>query len=295
MNMCPSLYPMIMTALFQKDFYPKKSKILARAANQGILCCEKELAKRQCRYYVCIPITRERRAQPNPKTRHRTTVVAMTVLRPQPLRFRIIRLSPRELIGPEKKLFGYKVEIFDSEIRAWKEEKEDVVLPYEEFICANPAVSASNSLHWLTTEANVLSYDVTSNRFTVFSLPKPVKEGINTGVYRSKHLSEYEGKLGFTCLTEKGDMDLWIMDDIKIHSWKKEKSANIESLRQVLTHPSPAGFYNSGISFLKGFYEVGFYMLQDQSVRSVKLDKLDDAREVFRFRSDIDPAHLSLI
>ncbi|KZV43007.1 F-box protein-like [Dorcoceras hygrometricum] len=165
-------------------FLPKKSKILARAANQGILCCEKELAKRQCRYYVCV---------------HR---------------------------------------IFIAKTR---------------------------------------------------------ERSINTGVYRSKHLSEYEGKLGFTCLTEKGDMDLWIMDDIKIHSWKKEKSANIESLRQVLTHPSPAGFYNSGISFLKGFYEVGFYMHQDRSVRSVKLDKLDDAREVFRFNSDIDPAHLSLI
>ncbi|KZV14040.1 F-box protein-like [Dorcoceras hygrometricum] len=73
-------------------FLPKKSKILACAANQGILCCEKELRKRQCRYYVCIPITRERRALPNP---NRTTAMTMTVLRPQPLRFRIIRLSPR--------------------------------------------------------------------------------------------------------------------------------------------------------------------------------------------------------
>ncbi|KZV45719.1 hypothetical protein F511_44941 [Dorcoceras hygrometricum] len=80
-------------------FLPKKTKILACAANQGILCCEKELEKRQCRYYVCIPVTREWKALPNPKIRHRTTAMAMTVLRPQPLRFRIIRLSPRGLIG----------------------------------------------------------------------------------------------------------------------------------------------------------------------------------------------------
>ncbi|XP_073119721.1 F-box protein At5g49610-like [Henckelia pumila] len=278
-----------------KECLPKKVKILACASNQGILCCEKQLGKQQCRYYVCIPMTREWRALPNPKIRHRTTAMAMIVLRSQPLRFKIIRLSRRRIIEPLKQLSSYRVEIFDSEIRGWKEEQEDVILPYDEFICTNPAVSASNALHWLTTEANVLSYDVAKNSFDVFSLPKLVKEDIN-GSYRSKHLSEYQGKLGFTCLTEKGDIDLWTVDDIKIHSWKKEiKSGNIESLGEVATHPSPAGFYNSDVAFLTAFCEVGFYMLQDCSFRTVKLNELDDAREVFRFRSDIEPANLRLI
>lgn len=58
-------------------------------------------------------------------------------------------------------------------------------------------------------------------------------------------------------------------------------------------YPSPAGFYNAEIAFLKAFNEVVFYKLQDCSFRRVELDhELRDAHEVFQFRSDLEPVSL---
>ncbi|XP_051135465.1 F-box protein At5g41720 [Andrographis paniculata] len=68
------------------------TKILA-SCNQGILCCEKIINSRYCRYYVGKPATEQWLPLPNPKLRRRTEGVAIRVFESNPLRFKIIRIS----------------------------------------------------------------------------------------------------------------------------------------------------------------------------------------------------------
>ncbi|XP_073019178.1 F-box/kelch-repeat protein At4g19930-like [Primulina eburnea] len=275
---------------------PKDTKILASSSKQGILCCEREIekgSKRLSRYLAYIPITGQLRDLPNPKTRHETVSVTLMVAGAQPLCFKIIRLSKRGFIRRYSEQYKYGCEIFDSGTWTWKEASDELSLPFREIIARNSSVSVADSVHWLTTEDNILSYNITNNSFSKFPLPKPVQENLHS--YKSKQLFEYEGKLGLVCLTEGRDMDLWIMNDIKNQTWKKERLANIETLESFVQYPFLLGFYNSHVVFVEGgFNEVGFYKLQDSSFSSVKLGRLDRASEIFRFRSDVEPDYLSL-
>ncbi|XP_073119969.1 uncharacterized protein [Henckelia pumila] len=278
---------------------PKDTKIMTCSSKQGILCCEREIETTGSkgslpRYFAYIPMTGQSRDLPDPKgNRHETVAVTLVVVGARPLRFKIIRLSARGFTKRYNELYKYGCEIFDSETWRWKKESDEVLLSFRESIVRSSDVSAANFVHWLTAEDNILSYNITNNTFTKFPSPKSVQEDQLS--YKSKQLFEYEGKLGLVCMTETRDVDLWVMNDTKNQTWMKETSANMEPLESVTRYPSPLGFYNAHVAFVEGgFNQVGFYKLRDSSFTSVKLGRLNQASQVFRFRTDVDSAYLSL-
>ncbi|KAI3453992.1 hypothetical protein Pfo_010655 [Paulownia fortunei] len=267
---------------------PRGMRILA-SCSQGILCCEGTRDVKY-RYYACKPATQQWQPLPNPKLRYITVAVAIMVLRSSPLRYKIVRLSKQGIA--EYDCYTYRCEMFDSEVWRWRKTQE-VNLPYSELITrTSQSVSAGDSVYWLTNHDNILEFHEANESFHKFRLPEPVHK--NTA-YNSKQLLEYQGRLGFTCLTEERKMALWLTERDPINqmiNWRKKMVVDIESIE---THAFPAGFYNSGIVFLKAFFEVIFYKLQDCSLSKVKLDELLDAREVFQFRSDFEPVNLGRI
>ncbi|XP_059277770.1 F-box protein At5g41720-like [Lycium ferocissimum] len=74
------------------DHYNCDMKIEA-SSKQGILCCMRTTRNDNHRYYICKPSTQEWKKLPNPKMRYKTVKVALVVLKSNPLRFKIIRLS----------------------------------------------------------------------------------------------------------------------------------------------------------------------------------------------------------
>ncbi|KAG8381945.1 hypothetical protein BUALT_Bualt05G0025400 [Buddleja alternifolia] len=168
------------------------------------------------------------------------------------------------------------IEIFDSKIWTWKE-TQDVELPYYEVICSsNKAVSANNSIYWLTSHDNVLAFHEPEGTFQKFPLPEEVLQDKNKYSFKYKQLVEYKGRLGL--IAERGKME--------------EESGKGSIVRSVgMRYADVAGFYNEGIAFLNAFYEVVFYNLEDCSFTRVDCD-LKYAREVFRFRSDLERVNL---
>ncbi|KAG8381947.1 hypothetical protein BUALT_Bualt05G0025600 [Buddleja alternifolia] len=78
---------------------PDDMKILASCNNQGILCCLRLQRKRDYRYFACKPATNQWQPLPNPKLRYQTAAVAIMVLSSSPLRYKIVRLSNRGIVG----------------------------------------------------------------------------------------------------------------------------------------------------------------------------------------------------
>ncbi|KAG8381955.1 hypothetical protein BUALT_Bualt05G0026400 [Buddleja alternifolia] len=228
---------------------PDDMRIIA-SSNQGILCC---LRRRRSivRYYACKPATKQWKSLPNPKLRCKTAAIAIMVLSSSPLRYKIVRLSRRGNVGSISK---YKFEIFDSKIWSWKE-TQDVELPYYEVICSsNKAVSANNSVYWLTSHNNVLAFHEPEGTFQKFPLPEEVLQDKNKYSFKYKQLVEYKGRLGLVCNTKEGDTELWIMYENTINNWlnwRKEMVMDIGSIvrRVGMRYADVAGFYNEGIAF----------------------------------------------
>ncbi|KAI3453718.1 hypothetical protein Pfo_010381 [Paulownia fortunei] len=265
---------------------PHDMRILA-SCNQGILCCLRR-KDRGYRYYTSKPATRQWQALPNPKLRYQTAAVAIMVLRSSPLRYKIVRLSELDFVEDYCRM---RCEIFDSEIWTWRE-TQGLNLPHTEIIIgSHPAVSAGNSVHWLTDYDNVLAFHEAEESFDKFCLPEPAYKNY---AYKHKRLVEYQGRLGFSCLlAEDGIMELWLTDGPRNYQWTKKMAVNIASLERSVKYPSPVGFYNGEIAFIRTLHEVIFYKLQDSSFTKVELDfDLRYAHEYFQFRSDLEPVSL---
>lgn len=164
-------------------------------------------------------------------------------------------------------------------------------MPDGEFIISrNQAITASNNVHWLTDHDNVLAFNQSNNYIHKFPLPEPVHKNKS---YKFKRLLEYTGKLGFACLTEQRNMELWIAEDRRNKSkWTKKMAVNLENINKIVMFPYPAGFCNEDIAFVIAYKEVVFYKLQDCSYNIVQLDGQMHAMECFQFRSDLEPVNL---
>ncbi|KAG8382228.1 hypothetical protein BUALT_Bualt05G0054900 [Buddleja alternifolia] len=272
---------------------PDDMRILA-SCNLGILCCVRRIG-RYYRFYVGKPATGQWKCLPNPKLRYETAAIGIIVLRSSPLRYKIVRLSRHTVVECVTEYGKYRCEIFDSESWTWTQTQE-LKLPCTTDLISDSsiAVSASNSINWLTYEDNVLSYDKSKETFDKFSLPTH-----KNSFYKSKKLVEYNGRLGFTCTTEDGNMELWLRDNENsknIDGWSRKMDLGMECVEKILKYPSPAGFCNGEIAFLKGVGEVAFYNFRNCSFNKVDLDYgLRDAHEVFHFRSDLEPVDLKAV
>ncbi|KAL0407872.1 UNVERIFIED_CONTAM: F-box protein [Sesamum radiatum] len=265
---------------------PDDMKILA-SCNHGILCCVRRSGKNY-RYYVCKPTTQQWQSLPNPKLRYETVSVAVMVLGSDPFRYKIVRSF--------KEYYTYRCEIFDSKTWRWRE-VERITVRYTEIII--DSVTANNVVYWLTSEDNVIAFHEADELLYKFSLPEKVVQ--KSDLYKCKRLVEYKGRLGLTFLIEEGKMTLWPTRDSRTTEWMREEKEvmviDTENLEKHVQYPSLVGFYNAGIAFLKGFHEVVFYRFGDhESLSRVELDhRLRDAREVFQFRSDLEPVRLGRV
>ncbi|XP_009801397.1 F-box protein At5g49610-like [Nicotiana tabacum] len=275
--------------IFKNDIDMK----IEASSKQGILCCVRSTRK-EYRYHICKPSTKQWIKLPNPRIRYSTIKVALIVLRSNPLQFKIIRLSsPRTLYHHYRKLGlnYYLCEIFDSEAWVWREAKDLLLPPEVYFDMFAPAVNASGLVYFkLRKDDQVMALNYNGEEaFSRFSLPKPALEYKDYGY---NQLVEYKGKLGFTCLSPKG-MELWVFENGN-QSWELKKEVDIEILKKVTNYPSSIGFYNADIALMKDYYEVIFYKLQDKSFNVVKLDKCHKVDEIFPFRSDLEPLDLRM-
>ncbi|KAL2236129.1 UNVERIFIED_CONTAM: F-box protein [Sesamum indicum] len=276
--------------------FPDDMKILA-SCNHGILCYVRRSGKNY-RYYVCKPTTQQWQSLPNPKLHYETVSVAVMVLGSDPFRYKIVRLS-RHAEESFKEYYTYRCEIFDSKAWRWTE-VEGITVRYTELII--DFVTANNIVYWLTNEDNVIAFHEANELLYKLSLPEKVVQ--KSDLYECKRLVEYKGRLGLTFLTEEGRMALWPTRDSRTNGmmeWIREEKEVIvidaENLEKHVQYPSLAGFYNTGIAFSKGFQEVVFYKFGERdSLSRVELDyKLRDARDVFQFRSDLEPVRLGRV
>ncbi|XP_059310359.1 uncharacterized protein LOC132061600 [Lycium ferocissimum] len=274
---------------FSNDDFDMK---IVASTKQGILCCVRR-TKNEYRYHVCKPSTKQWMKLPNPRMRYSTVKVALIVLRSNPLHFKIIRLSsPQTLFHHYRKLgLDYLCcEIFDSEAWEWRRGK-DLLVPEElYFDMSTPAVNASGLVYVKLRDDLVMALNYNGDEaFPRFSLPKPAFEYED---YRYNQLMEYNGKLGFTCLSPKG-MKLWVFENGR-QVWELKKEVDIETVYGMTKFPTPVGFYNADIALMKDYYQVIFYKLQDKSFNVVKLDKCPTVQEIFPFRSDLEPIDLRM-
>ncbi|KAK6785520.1 hypothetical protein RDI58_018975 [Solanum bulbocastanum] len=267
-------------------------KIVA-STKQGILCCVRRIGSRY-RYYICKPSTKQWIKLPNPRVRFETVKVALIVLKSNPLHFKIIRLSSPRTSYHHYRVLGkdyYRREVFDSEHWKWKQEK-DLLVP--EFLCFDmfaPAVNASGLVYFKLRDDLVMALDYNGEEaFPRFSLPN---QAFDYEDYRYNQLVEYNGKLGFICLSPRG-IGLWVFEN-ENHVWELKQEVGIESIKEMTNFPTPSGIYNAGIALMKDYYKVYFYKLQDKSFNEVKLNKCRGVQEVFPFRSDLEPVDLSML
>ncbi|CAN4083185.1 unnamed protein product [Withania somnifera] len=260
------------------------------STKQGLLCCVR-WARYHYRYHVCKPSTKQWLKLPNPKTRYRTVKVALIVLRSKPLHFKIIRLSsPLTLYHHYRKLGldYYRCEVFDSECWEWRRGKDLLFPPKLYFDVYKPAVNAGGLIYCKLGydedgQVMALNYDG-EEAFPRFSLPMPPFDAY-VGYYPYNQLLEYKEKLGFTYMLPNGMMKLWVFDNGK-RVWLLNKQVYIGG---IVKYPKAIGFYNADIALISDWDRLIFYKLQDKSFKSVELKKCPTAREVFPFRSDLEP------
>ncbi|XP_015081578.1 uncharacterized protein LOC107025307 [Solanum pennellii] len=237
-------------------------KIVA-STKQGILCCVRRIGNRY-RYYICKASTKQWIKLPNPRVRFETVKVAVIVLKSNPLHFKIIRLSSPRTCYHHYRVLGkdyYRREVFDSENWKWKQEK-DLLVP--ELLCFDmfaPAVHATGLVYFKLRDDQVMALDYNGEEaFPRFSLPN---QAFDYEDYRYNQLVEYNGKLGFTCLSPRG-IGVWVFENENC-VWELKKEVGIESIKEVTNFPSPSGIYNADIALMKDYYKVYFYKLQDKS------------------------------
>ncbi|XP_022728888.1 uncharacterized protein LOC111284494 [Durio zibethinus] len=248
------------------DFLPDRSLEILATVDQGLMFCMNQGPEN--RHYICKPSTRQWEVLPSPNSRYFTRKTAMVVLRSDPLRFKIVRLSDGEYNDSELELenskpevddYDYKrfqVEIFDSKIWAW-EQLDDLMLSYDEFFNSKPAVSAYGGLHWLTSNKeknNILSFYEDTESWELVSLPNALWERY----WYSVNLTEYEGKLAFICVSPDF-IELWVQNYYGEKFWTKRDSINLKSFNQKIGHSSANSFYNADILFMNSLFSAIFY------------------------------------
>lgn len=261
---------------------------------QGILCCVRRV-NHDYRFHICKPITKQWVKLPNPRTRYATMKVALIVLRSNPLHFKIIRLSsPRTINNHYMKMGLYynRCEVFDSEYWEWRRAKDLLFPQFPLFDTFAPAVHAGGLIYFKVDDGQVMALNYNGEEvFPRFYLPNPSFDGFKDS-YQRHRLVEYKGKLGCTCLSPKG-MKLWVFENGK-QDWELSKEVDSETIKGVANYPNLHGFYNADIALMSDFNRVFFYKLQDKSFNVVKLKKCHSIREIFPFRSDLEPMDLRI-
>ncbi|XP_004288967.1 PREDICTED: F-box protein At5g49610-like [Fragaria vesca subsp. vesca] len=262
------------------SFLPQPVKI--EAAHQGMLVCVTQ--KRVPQYYVCKPTTKEWEQIHNPKTRYMTVKIALMVLRSNPLRYKIVRLSEPKCQYSKNK-YNLRCEIYDSKARAWKQLLNNVALPKDAFLSCTPAVSACGALHWLLSDhqVGVFAFHVEEESWEIFAPPCSA-----VGDRNKNKVVDYQGRLAWICEGE-GSMELWVMEDYKNKVWSKRQIIRIKVLDPFASF---ATLCNNDVALMRGFSNIIFNKFGDYSSKMANLEGLTRADEIFKFQSDSQVTNL---
>lgn len=273
------------------NFLPgRRPKILAAAPN-GILLCETihlNRPKYAQIYTICKPTTKQFKGIPLPRTRFFTTNIALFVIRSNPLRFKIVRVSANQR-PKHPPIHAISVcEVFDSEIWRWKRLDDKS----KNLQCHNSAVLACGSAHWKTSnDLSISAFDFYSESWSRFPMPEiVVAEYENTRksydadrilvTWRTEVVA-YEGKLALAC--QFGDsVQLWVMENYTNKIWIKKSNL-------LLGSTLPAALYGSDIS-MTGLYDVIFSNLETgTSCKKLTVNNQGPPPMIFQFLSDFEP------
>ncbi|KAM6550123.1 hypothetical protein CsatB_021799 [Cannabis sativa] len=234
-----------------RDFLPRNIKIAA-ATKQGLLLCIDGYYSPK--YIVCKPTTQQWRTIPRPKTRFFTQKCMMFTIGSNPLRYKIVRFSSRNLGGDCIKYNGkihvaFRCEIFDSKFWAWKCLEETINIPFEEYLDYESMICISRYIYALTRKNRLFVFDLEKESWKFISLDLDKACDDKYKCRARYQLVEHQGKLGLHCtLTSDHFVDylmiLWI---IKIKKTSTSWSLSLEKQHcfQILKEP-----YASMVDFL---------------------------------------------
>ncbi|MBA0707030.1 hypothetical protein Golax_019112 [Gossypium laxum] len=240
------------------------------AANEGLVLCRLSKFGGDS-FYVYKPTSNEGgEVLPPPNPRFWRTKISMLVLRSNPLRFKIVRLSDSKddavdldskysdeednfnVLSNEK---SWHCEIFDSKSWEWKQ-SDDLKLTCHYSFMNTQDVSVCGGLHWLMfndqqDKYTILSLDGDKEEWTMTSLPDSLGRKTHWDD-QIAHVS-CEGKLGLINHSYETKMlDVWILNHEKI--WVKKHTINLKSFNEkVLPSPSPFlsfSFYSADTLFM---------------------------------------------
>lgn len=146
-----------------------------------------------------------------------------------------------------------------------------------------PVIYASGSLHYLTSNNRVLTFDEKSESYHLFQLPRPA---FGNDEYIYTKLLKFEGKLGFTCKVPIGCFELWVMNKYgKEYLWKKELVLTSKVLEENgASYKFVKAFANPDVALLESYDRVMFYNVKNCNMNVVQLDHV--VQKIFAFRSD---------
>ncbi|KAH1113441.1 hypothetical protein J1N35_006819 [Gossypium stocksii] len=240
------------------------------ATNEGLVLCSLSKFGGDL-FYVYKPTSNEGgEVLPPPNPRFCRTKISMLVLRSNPLRFKIVRLSDSndDAVDLDSKYFdeednfnvlsnekSWHCEIFDSKSWEWKQ-SDDLKLTCHYSFMNTQDVSVCGGLHWLMfndqkDKYTILSFDGDKEEWTMTSLP----DSLGRKTHRDDQIAHVscEGKLGLINHSyETKVLDVWILNHEKI--WIKKHTINLKSFNEnVLPSPSPVlsfSFYSADTLFI---------------------------------------------
>ncbi|KAB2036681.1 hypothetical protein ES319_D03G018600v1 [Gossypium barbadense] len=238
------------------------------AANEGLVLCSLSKFGGDS-FYVYKPTCNEGgEVLPPPNPRFWRTKISMLVLRSNPLRFKIVRLSDSKddavdldskysdeednfnVLSNEK---SWHCEIFDSKSWEWKQ-SDDLKLTCHYSFMNTQEVSVCGGLHWLMfndqqDKYTILSFDGDKEEWTMTSLP----DSLGRKTHQDDQIAHVscEGKLGLINHSYETKMlDVWILNHEKI--WVKKQTINLKSFNEKVL-PSPFlsfSFYSADTLFM---------------------------------------------
>ncbi|XVF35103.1 hypothetical protein REPUB_Repub18cG0115700 [Reevesia pubescens] len=266
--------------LLSLNFLPERFVQILATVNQGLMFCVGQGP--QHHYYICKPSTKQWEIIPSPNPRFFTRKMGMVVLKSDPLRFKIVRISDgvcdlepeydsqldidyykRELTDRVYKHF--QTEVFDSDIWAWKE-LDDLMLSYYELFNTKPAISAYGGLHWHIDNKqkhNILSFYGDKERWVLVSSPDSLCDRYR---YRYINLVEYAGSLAFICMKPGfNSLDLWVLKGQKL--WTKPYTINLSGDIGYYVE----SFYNADTLLMTDMFRATFYNFKNGEFNRLEL------------------------
>ncbi|KAE8665577.1 hypothetical protein F3Y22_tig00112540pilonHSYRG00050 [Hibiscus syriacus] len=252
------------------DFLPKKPNLeveILAVADTGLVFCKSPDPKEQHQHYICKPTTRQWELMRSPDRYYTARKIAVSVLKSNPLCFKIVWVSHDiEASGHCK--------IFDSTTWTWKR-LHNLKLGKYEFFDSADGVSTQGRWHWITrrTTYKIRSFHLDKESWESNSVPKSCNY---TASYLIK-LAKLEGKLAVISQRriDAELLEIWTMDSYRTKYWSKKYTIGFGDPKKGIGSFTAMSFYNADtLLMLDDDNRAMFYdFKKGQITRLITLDK----------------------